>query len=315
MKYKPWKIPGKAIARVRENLRLPALKDSVQDISAWFDTPLGQHLLQAEHEALKERLNYLFGYHLMQLSSVEQMSFAETSRISHCFKLGASVDTCEYMTPGEKSKAPLRSDEVVGRGDKLGQVRQPQALADFGALPLPDEVVDVSILHHVLEFSDNPHQVLKEAARVTIPRGYVIIVAFNPVSFPGVLQPLGAVCGGSAVMRRKALRVSRMKDWLEFLDFSCAENKHIFHNLPINNARFLSSSHFVEHFLSARKLPMGMSYCIVARKDKAGLTPIKPKWDKASLLGAAMPLPKQAMRAPVRSAEILPFRNRINKRF
>jgi len=35
---------------------------------------------------------------------------------------------------------------------------------------------------HTLEFTNDPHQVLREVDRVLIPEGHVVILAFNPWS-------------------------------------------------------------------------------------------------------------------------------------
>ncbi len=263
------------------------LRQTYDDISEWFTTPLGRRLLIHERKVIAEELRYLFGYHFMQLSAVKSANLGSSSRINHCFSLAPAVDA---------------------GSTKASQV---QGVTDFDELPLANDVIDVTVLHHVLEFSENPHQVLKEAARVTIPRGYVIIVAFNPLSFAGLMQAFGALFNRRGVSKRRALRASRMRDWLEFLDFSCTSTRHVFHNFPINNARYLASTKVLEKLRYKSKMPMGMSYILVARKDKVGLTPLKPKWAKSTILGA-MPTAKQAIRARGAQKEclVLPFRSK-----
>lgn len=263
------------------------LRETYDSISSWFTTPLGRRLLIHERKIIAEELRYLFGYHFMQLSVVKSAHLGSSSRINHCFSL-----------------APAYSDEPKMSSNVQG-------VSDFDELPFEDEVIDVTVLHHVLEFSENPHQVLKEAARVTIPRGYVIIVAFNPLSFAGVMQGVGALFNRGGISKRRALRASRMRDWLEFLDFTCTSTRNVFHNFPVNNARYLASTQMLEKLRYKNKMPFGMSFILVARKDKVGLTPIKPKWEKSNLLGA-MPAAKQAIRARAqKECLVLPFRNKI----
>ncbi len=283
-----WQKPAQALRRLKSNLRVGPLSENYSSLSEWFDTPMGKALLEAERDALSEQLNCRFGYHLMQLSSVAQADFSDLSRINHCFRL---APTSEQGT----------------------RYPHAQSVSDFEALPLEDEVVDVTILHHVLEYSDNPHLLLKEAARVTMPRGYVIIVAFNPLSFAGLLNPINLVFRGNAVSRRRALRLHRVTDWLEFLDFSCVDKRYVFHNLPINHKGYLTSSRIFTHWFDKPSIPLGASFCLLARKDKAGLTPIKPLWEDKNLLDV-IPGPKQALKARVaHSARVLPFRNKIKK--
>ncbi|MFN3218789.1 MAG: ArsR/SmtB family transcription factor [Acidimicrobiales bacterium] len=55
-------------------------------------------------------------------------------------------------------------------------------LGDIAALDLPDGVVDVVVLHHVVHFLDDPDRALAEAARVLRPGGTLAIVDFVPHS-------------------------------------------------------------------------------------------------------------------------------------
>lgn len=251
------------------------LCESLDDIREWFDTPLGSKVLAAEQAILEAELNNLFGYHLMQLSVVPEEDLAPSSRINHCFSLSPSSARKSYIAEDGK----FCSTRV-------------KALADFQSLPLPDEVVDVSVLHHVLDFSENPQQVLKEAARVTIARGYVLIIGFNPHSFMGLLQPALRLKYPNGIANRNRLRAARITDWLAFLDYSTVATRHALHQFPVNNQSFLNHTSI---FDMPQAVPMGGIYCILARKDKVGLTPIKRSWKAPSLL-APVPLREQSLR-------------------
>ncbi|MFL0809390.1 MAG: class I SAM-dependent methyltransferase [Agarilytica sp.] len=273
---------------LQARLKMQPLMKSYEDISRWFSTPLGRRLLIHERKAVSEELRYLFGYHFMQLSSVRSANFGSASRINHCFNL-----------------APIET--------RLSEGQCAQAVSSYEELPIADEMVDVTVLHHVLEFSENPHQVLKEAARVTIPRGYIIIIAFNPISIMGLVHKMSALFTRDAVSKRRSLRSGRLVDWLEFLDFSCVTNRNVYHNIPVNNARFLASTSMLDKLRFKNKMPGGMSYVLVARKDKVGLTPIKPTWEKAGILDA-MPIGKQAVKTGAqKQGLIVPFRPRAKR--
>lgn len=282
-------FPKKLFQILKNRLRVKPFRQSGKALANWFESPIGQYQLETESRLIREQLSNLFGYHLMQLSVCENTEFAQASRINHYFSLYPSFN---YLD---------------GQSNVSG-------ITDFDALPLDDEQIDVTILHHVLEFSENPHQVLKEAARVTMPRGYLIIVCFNPVSLDGLFRFVGRLFSDRPIWQRHSLQTRRMRDWLEFLDFSCVTTKFASYNLSINNKHYLTSSGFIERILGRNELPFGSSYCLVARKDKLGMTPIKPRWQSASLM-EGMPVPKQAMKVPRnRKAHILPFRTPIKKR-
>lgn len=274
------------IKKPRTNLK--PLHRTIGDIAQWYNTPVGQSLLSAQQRVLDEELSCMFGYHLMQLSVLPYHRLSAGSRINHCFSLSPAV---------------VRSDKVT---TDLCDV---QALSDLDALPLPDETIDVTILHHVLEFSSNPQQVLKEAARVTVPRGHIILFAFNPWSALGLIQMVKKIWGSSPIAKRRNLRSGRLRDWLEFLDFSCLNLRYLAHSSPLRPGRKPLSHILDQQFRES--MPFGATYCIVARKDKVGLTPIKPEWETPRLLGAA-PVPKRPMTArnSSESALILPLRRR-----
>ena len=63
-----------------------------------------------------------------------------------------------------------------GSGEGVGALARPDAL------PLATDSVDALLLPHTLELHDNPHEVLREVARVLIPEGHVVVLGFNPVS-------------------------------------------------------------------------------------------------------------------------------------
>ena len=273
----------------RKRRRVAPLRDSLDALAHWFDSPLGKSVIEAQKEVLDEELNFLFGYHLMQLGVAPHQSLTDSSRIGHCFS----------MAP--KAAVP----------DKAKQnMCDVQALAELDFLPFAEESIDVTILHHVLEFSPNPQQVLKEAARVTVPRGHIVILGFNPFSLMGVMQPLLGLMNKSPIWRRRQLSTGRIRDWLEFLDFSCVKTRQMTHNLPINHPRYLRVSRAVERVFRGTRIPFGSTYCILARKDKVSMTAIKPGWDRSSFL-SSVPLRKRSVSA--RSSErgvVIPMRFR-----
>lgn len=46
-------------------------------------------------------------------------------------------------------------------------------------LPIEHESVDVALLHHSLDYSEDPHQLLRESARVLMPYGHLLIFGFQ----------------------------------------------------------------------------------------------------------------------------------------
>jgi len=224
---------------------------AIPELIDWFATPVGEQLLLDEQGALDEALHCLFGYFLLELSIDPAFDVGASSRISNRFSLH-----------------PLR-----------GQQSGPSAQADFHHLPLSDKTVDVAILHHVLDFSATPHQLLREAARLIIPRGHLIVVGFNPGGFTGIARWFMRFFSRRAIWQRQSLRLGRVIDWLKLLDFEPVSVTTGFFRPPINSVRVLKHLHWLEAWGKKLRLPLGGYYLIVARKDIAGVTPLlKPAW-------------------------------------
>lgn len=179
----------------------------------WYQKSSGISLINTEKKILSQILPNLYGYHLLQIAPKELAGCIESSLILHC------VNT------------------------------QSQMVFDEQALPILSETIDVVVLTHTLEHA-HPHQILREAYRVLIPGGHIVITGFNPFSFLGLKMK---------IMDFKTKLVSKhtAKDWLSLLDFECVDSSA------------LSLKSFFEPI-----------YSVVAIKRVAPLTLIKPAWSK-----------------------------------
>jgi SAM-dependent methyltransferase len=226
------------------------LRYSLKFLSEWFATPLGQVLLEQEQALIDEQIRNLFGYHLLQLSVAKQVDLLQASRISHRFALYPQVTKNACVS----------------------------AVADFNHLPLPANSIDVVLLHHVLDYSQSPHQVLRETAGVLMSRGHLIVVGFNPWSLFGFGRWCARLLSRSPQWRHQSLRLGRVLDWLEVLDFEPVHVQQGFYRPPFQQAKAIKYLQWLEHWGKKLRLPWGGFYIIVARKDHLMLTPIKPEW-------------------------------------
>lgn len=244
---------GSWLQRWRNRHRLAPLSMTQAGLEAWFTTAVGQMLLEEELKTLQPLLSNLFGYHLLQLSINPPVTLYNEARILHCINASSS------SAPHEQVALHCEYDQ----------------------LPLADESVDVTVLHHALEFSPNPHQVLKEACRVTIARGHIVIVGFNPFSLHGVVKPFARIFSEAPIWRYKSLGPARVVDWLAFLECSLVKQATNFVNWPLNQSSYLTKTQRLAHALSKLPLPVGNFYCLVARKDVVCMTPLRPQWQAA----------------------------------
>ena len=92
-------------------------------------------------------------------------------------------------------------------------------------LPIESNSIDLVLLPHILEFSANPHQILREVQRVLVPEGHAIVCGFNPRSLWGVRGLFGSVKDEDYPWQGNFIARPRLKDWLTLLDFEITEDR------------------------------------------------------------------------------------------
>ena len=137
--------------------------------------------------------------------------------------------------------------------------------------------MDVCLLSHALEFSLDPHHVIREANRVLIPNGYLIITGFNPLSLAGFNRLLP--------YRRKQqpwnehfFSPMRVKDWLHLMGFEILSDERCVHSNLVGKMSEHLVANYWRKFASNYFTSFGSVYVIIAKKRVLPLTPIKPKW-------------------------------------
>jgi SAM-dependent methyltransferase len=149
---------------------------------------------------------------------------------------------------------------------------------EFENLPFEGDSLDGVIVQHVLEFATNPHAVLRELYRVTVPNGRVLIVGFNPWSLFG-LRMLSGRLRPESLWHNHLLSASRVTDWLELLGFTVQKTEFGFHRLPFHRtAHWLKSYGDSSWGNGLRRLPTGAVYVLTAVKQEMALNQPKPRW-------------------------------------
>jgi ubiquinone/menaquinone biosynthesis C-methylase UbiE len=131
--------------------------------------------------------------------------------------------------------------------------------ADPLQLPLAAQSVDLLALPHVLEFHHNPHEVLREAERVLMPEGQVVISGFNTVSLwraAAALQP-----STRPALGREIIGLLRLREWLRVLGFELNGGMFGCYAPPFRQQPWLERFAFMEK-AGARWWPIaGGIYC------------------------------------------------------
>jgi SAM-dependent methyltransferase len=237
-------------------------------LRSWYRQRLGQRLLRAERRELDQVLPNLFGYHFIQVGSPVDSLLTSTSLIPNRIILESQVS---------KSAATKQV--------------QPQLYAHAHALPIQTDSVDVVLLAHTLEFEQDPHQVLREADRVLVPEGHIVLLGFNPFS-PWGLWHLLASRWSAAPWSGQFRSSRRIRDWLSLLGYDITTNHCFFFRPPVQSDGLMRRMKIFER-LGRRLWPFtGAVYLLVAKKRMVTMTPIKPRWHPGrSLVGAGIVKP------------------------
>ncbi|MEW6591348.1 MAG: methyltransferase domain-containing protein [Pseudomonadota bacterium] len=209
----------------------------------WFESPLGQHLLFREQRYYDNAVSDVFGFNAVQVG-LPQLDFLRNSRIP--LRVTCAVEP-----------AGVRADPMF--------------------LPFETQSLDLLLLPHVLEFSANPHQVLREAERVLRPEGRLVLSGFNPRSLWGLARILQGGERGYP-WNGNFLNVSRVKDWMVLLGLEVAAGSMCCYRPPINRETWLRRLRFMEPAGDRWWAMGGGVYFLQAVKRVHGMHVILPEW-------------------------------------
>src|SRR5258706_13022843 len=181
-------------------------------LQEWFESPLGQYLLEKEQAYLDDVSPDIFGFHAMQLG-LPAYGLVRANRITHRMRVAATG-----------------SPDLYAKGHELA---------------LATQSIDLVLLPHVLEFAEEPHAVLREVDRVMMPEGRLVIVGFNPWSLWGMRSALG-YSRDEPPWNGRFLSLLRVKDWLALLGFDVSAGRLIGYAPPLDSEKLRRRFGFME---------------------------------------------------------------------
>ena len=215
-------------------------------LMSWSQLPCGIGLKKLENDIITQKLKLCFGHHLVKIGGLASELNCTSSLIEH--------------------QVNLLSQQCNNNAG---------ILAEYDDLPLQNNSVDLVLLTHILEYSTDPHQVLREAHRVLVPNGHIVLSVFNPVSSL-TANKLWPFKSKSQFWQFRLFSISRIKDWLNLLGFEVIDVQYDGYASVLNNVKEYKQgrwSHFKKRFF-----PTTGAICIIsARKREWPLTPIRPR--------------------------------------
>ena len=210
----------------------------------WFATSLGRYLLEKEQAYLDDVTPDIFGFHALQLGMPE-VDLLRASRIAHRMRIAASD--------------------------------HPDVFAKSDELPLATQSIDLVVLPHVLEFTGEPHAILREVDRVMMPEGRLVIVGFNPWSLWGLRRTVGP-SRDEYPWNGSFVSLLRVKDWLALLGFDVSAGRLVGYAPPFASESVRRRFAFMEPAGDRWWAVGGAVYMLQAIKRVRGMRLITPAW-------------------------------------
>ena len=217
-----------------------------ESLHDWFQSPLGAYLLARERAWLDQVAPDLFGFHAVQLG-LPKFDLLRESRIAHRVTV---------------------SPEAVQQRNHVQ--------AQFHELPFETQSIDLCLMPHVLEFGENPHEVLREIDRVLRPEGRILLLGFNPWSLFGT-RKLWTSKGYP--WRGQFVTLVRIKDWLQLLGLEPASGRLACYIPPFESEKWQRHFRFMEPTGDRWWGVAGGVYMLEAIKRVHGVRLIAPAWN------------------------------------
>jgi SAM-dependent methyltransferase len=217
----------------------------------WFEGPLGARVVREETALAQVALDDVFGFELLQVGA-----WGPTGHLLGSARTQHTTLLAPRQGPGVTLRAPMAS------------------------LPFASDSIDAILLPHTLELVEDPYAVLREAERVLVAEGCLMICGFNPFSGWGARRLFARAFRRRAFppQTRRMLSETRLRDWLALLDFELASVYGYLGPLPVTRRpRKLSDGTVRQAEYRARPALTAGAYLLKARKRVQTLTLVRPK--------------------------------------
>ncbi len=227
----------------------------------WLESGQGDYLQQREQAWFDWKVADLFGFNAVQIG-LPQLNLLRASRIARRYRLDS--------------------------------VAQADVLANPLHLPFASQSLDLLVLPHALEFSVSPHQILREAERVLIAEGNLLLSGFNPYSLWG-LYHWYKQRRGKFLWPGDFVTLRRLRDWLTLLGCELEAQRLCCYVPPLAHRRWVPWFECLEMAGENGWMVGGGVYFVHAVKRVHGMRLIAPGWSDKPALGRVLRPASRAM--------------------
>lgn len=214
-----------------------------RQLNSWWESTLGQLVMQVEMDKLINVFPEVFGYHILMLGMVAQFRMIEYSVI-----------------PYQSVVNPFHKDDRYSK----------TITSRWESLPFANNSVDVIACPHTLDFSNDPMAVLHEAHRALIPEGRILLFGFNPFSLWGL----------NKLLRRKQAILpwgcqfqpaSKIRKELLHLGFDIIDQDYFLFQPPMKDIKIMEKLGFLNQLSHLGLKGLSGIYFIEAQKKVTGV--------------------------------------------
>jgi SAM-dependent methyltransferase len=243
----------------------------------WLKTPPGQYLLAWENAQFERVVADIFGYHALQLG-LPDLDALKASRIPHRWVASPFATDDVALGASDNIAAEAVNKKIIAQSKD----QKIALFTEFEALPFAENSLDLLILPHSLELSPDPHATLREAERVLLPEGKLIICGFNPLSLWGFKQKRSHLYKrmnlGDLYLPEAGefIGYRRLRDWLRLLNFEMEPGSFGCYRPAVKSEGMLQRFAWMDALGEQYWSILGAVYFVVAVKRVRGMRMVSP---------------------------------------
>ena len=192
----------------------------------------------------------------------------------HALQVGTWGARGEWLSAARAQRRTL----LAAPGAFPGAFDGPHVVAELDQWPIQSDMVDTVLLPHTLDFAEDPHAVVREAVRVLVGEGQLLVMGFAPL---GTWHRLAGLRREPLpTQRARPIGEPRLRDWLRVLGCETVSVSHCLGGLPSTR---LAGGRFASMLETAgpRWWPWACgAYLLRARKHVPSITAIRLRWQR-----------------------------------